>query len=201
MIGPSIVIALTGLAGSGKSTVADRLTAMYGFRREKFAGPLKDMMRAFGLSEDEIEGDRKEVSSDLLCGATPRHAMRTLGTEWGRMLIHPDLWASAWRRRASTGRVVADDCRFLNEATAVRTLGGTIVRIERPGLAAAAHVSEQEMSGIVPDETIVNDGSPADLARKVDELVSRLLARPSAAVATHAELATNLPARPVILET
>lgn len=168
---PFRVIGLTGLAGSGKSTVADHLIRAHGARREKFAGPLKDMMRALGLTEAEIEGGRKELPSDILCGATPRWAMQSIGTEWGRKMIHPDLWVSAWKRRASSGLVVADDCRFANEFSAVRELGGAVIRIDRPGLSAGEHASEQEMGGLEPDAVIVNGGSVDDLVEEVDRIV------------------------------
>jgi len=173
---PTIIIALVGLAGSGKSVAAAHLVDRYDARVEKFAGPLKDMMRALGLTEREIEGDAKENPCDLLLGATPRHAMRTIGTEWGREMIHPDLWVSAWTRRVSArgGVVVVDDCRFVNEAGAVRALGGLIVRIERAGLAVANHKSETEMAEIVPDRVIVNDGALDYLRRALDGVVREI---------------------------
>lgn len=77
------VIALTGLAGSGKSTASKYLVEKHGYQLVKFAGPLKDMLRAIGFGEDDIEGNGKELSNSLLCDKTPRHAMQTLGTEWG----------------------------------------------------------------------------------------------------------------------
>ena len=50
-----MVIALTGLMNSGKSTVADYLVTHRDFVRLKFAQGLKEMMRALGLTDDEIE--------------------------------------------------------------------------------------------------------------------------------------------------
>jgi hypothetical protein len=170
------LIALTGLAGSGKSTVAKHLTANHGYRVEKFAGPLKDMLRGFGLTERHIEGDLKEVPCDLLGGKTPRHAMQTLGTEWGRNLISPTLWVGAWSSRAATGSVVCDDCRFPNEAAAVRALDGIVVRVVRPGLACTGgHASEAHQDGIKPDAVLWNDetddGSLGQLYSRVDALI------------------------------
>lgn len=170
------LIALTGLAGSGKSTVAKRLVVRHGYRVEKFAGPLKDMLRGFGLTERHIEGDLKEVPCDILGGKTPRYAMQTLGLEWGRDIISPSLWVDAWSRRAATGLVVCDDCRFPNEAAAVRALGGIIVRVVRPGLVGGSeHASESGQNGIEPDATLWNDetddGRLAQLHSRVDALL------------------------------
>lgn len=195
----SLVLGLTGLAKSGKSTVADHLIQRWGFRREKFAAPLKDMLRAIGLTDAEIEGDKKEVPCDLLCGATPRHAMQTLGTDWGRLLVHQNLWTAAWSRRAGTGLVIADDCRFTNEAAAVRALGGAIIRIERPGLTTGGHASEQEMARIQPDTTILNDGTVNELLAQVDDIVAGLLIQPSPTVTAYAALANSRTAQPAVL--
>ena len=151
------LIAFTGPAGCGKTTAADTLCGE-GWIRVKFADPLKNMMRAFYMScgitnvdyiEARIEGDMKEEPDPLLRGRTPRHAMQTLGTEWGRECISPDLWVSAWRHQVgaflSRGcDVVADDCRFENEADAVRDLGGKVVQIlGRDRGLAPAHASER----------------------------------------------------------
>ncbi|XUM19730.1 deoxynucleotide monophosphate kinase [Bradyrhizobium oligotrophicum S58] len=142
------IIAFTGLAGAGKSTAAAHLVKLRGFERVRFAGPLKAMMAALGCTAAEIDGDRKETPCDLLGGKTPRWAMQTLGTEWGRQLIGPDLWIRAWRaavdRLPAGTPVVVDDCRFPNEAEAIRSAGGVVVRLERPGAGTAStHESEQ----------------------------------------------------------
>lgn len=141
------VIALTGLAGSGKSTASKYLAEKHGYQLVKFAGPLKDMLRAIGLSEAQIEGELKEEPCEWLQGATPRHAMQTLGTQWGRACIGPSFWIELWVRRvnliiAAGGRVVVDDCRFPNEADEVRKLGGVVWKIVGRGGIAGAHESE-----------------------------------------------------------
>ncbi len=141
------VIALTGLAGSGKSTASKYLVDKHGYQLVKFAGPLKDMLRAIGLSEAQIEGELKEEPCEWLHGATPRHAMQTLGTQWGRACIGPSFWIELWVRRvnqiiAEGGRVVVDDCRFPNEADEVRKLGGVVWRLVGRGGIAGSHESE-----------------------------------------------------------
>ncbi|MFT0892971.1 deoxynucleotide monophosphate kinase [Pseudochelatococcus sp. G4_1912] len=140
-----MIIGLTGLAGSGKTTAANYLVEHYGFTRHRMAGPIKAMLHCLGLNERHTDGDLKEVPCDLLGGKTPRHAMQTLGTEWGRDLISPDLWLSAWQATLPDGDVVVDDVRFANEADAIKELGGVMVRVDRLGIIAAVHdhVSEQ----------------------------------------------------------
>lgn len=137
--GPRL-IGFAGRAGAGKTTAARYLCERYGFTRVRFAGPLKDMMRALGLTDAEVEGDRKEAPCDLLCGRTPRQAMQWLGTEWGRDLLGPDFWVEAWSRQAqgvlvAGGRVAIDDVRFLNEASKIWGFGGIVVKIVAEGAA------------------------------------------------------------------
>ena len=170
------VIGIVGPISAGKSTVADLIRecgqdAGCQFTNIKMAGPLKDMLRSIGLSQDEIEGDMKERPSDKLCGRTPRWAMQSLGTEWGRDLIHPDLWINLWcmRVKATLARgimVTSDDVRYQNEVDVVREFGGTIIEVQRPSLVAANdHKSEALKVG--GDIVIKNDGSIEDLRLKV----------------------------------
>lgn len=165
------VIALTGLAGSGKSTASKYLVEKHGYQLVKFAGPLKDMLRSIGLSEEQIEGSFKEEPCEWLQGKTPRQAMQTLGCEWGRDCIGPDLWTELWVRRvnliiAEGGRVVVDDCRFPNEASEVRSLGGVVWRLVGRGGIAGGHESEAGCGQ--PDIEIHNTGEIADLHRQLD---------------------------------
>ena len=163
--GPS-VLGITGRAGSGKTTAADVLVKA-GWKRVKMAGPLKDMLRSIGLTDRHIEGDLKEVPCDLLCGQTPRHAMITLGTEWGRDIIGGNLWVGLARQRImqamSEGyNVVVDDVRFNNEADIIRDLGGTVLEIRRDGAIKIDHKSE---GGVRADMFFDNNKGAADLER------------------------------------
>lgn len=159
------IIALVGNVGAGKSTVAQHLIEQHGYKLVKFAGPLKNMLRAIGLDDEEIEGSRKEVPCDLLCGKTPRHAMVTLGTEWGRDLIGPEFWTGLWMEETAAhlnaGQVVVvDDCRFPNEYEAVKKMRGVawhIVRPEHAGSSIPGHRSEGALSAYYDEmRTITN---------------------------------------------
>jgi hypothetical protein len=175
---PRTIIAFTGLAGSGKSTAAQHLVATRGFQRIRFAGPLKAMMAALGLTHEEIEGSEKETPCALLGGKTPRYAMQTIGTEWGRDLIAQDLWIRAFNAallQVPAGvPVVIDDCRFPNEAEAVRAAGGLLVRIDRPGVGAGAAGHSSESHVLPTDAALLNYRSAAQLRDDVDNLVSDL---------------------------
>lgn len=167
------VVALSGLAGSGKSTLADYLIERHGYVRVKFAGPLKAMARAVGLTDDHIEGALKELPCQLLQGKTPRFFMQQLGTQFGRDIIGEDFWTGLWLNTANDvlndgGRVITDDCRFDNEADAVRAIGGVVVELKGRGGIAGAHASEQ---GCDADLVLRNDGSVQDLQRRADELL------------------------------
>lgn len=144
------VVGISGYASSGKTTVADYLVAFYGYKRIKFADGLKDMLRAVGLSDESIEGGKKEEPSQFLCGKSPRYAMQTLGTEWGRNLIGDNFWVNIWALKCEEwlwenqeNKVVVDDVRFPNELQAVQAANGICLRIVRPGIDAVnAHPSE-----------------------------------------------------------
>ena len=170
------VVALTGAAGSGKSTAADYLILRHDYERVKFAGPLKAAMAAMGFSQEQIEGRLKETPCAWLSFKTPRHAMQTLGTEWGRNCIGEDFWAELWVHHANNTlaagkRVVVDDLRFPNEAEAVRSLGGVIIKLEGRGGIAGGHESEKGCG--TWDSTVENDGCVTDLYAGVEEALRR----------------------------
>lgn len=156
-------------AQSGKSTLAAAL-AGFGWQTVKFAAPLKAMIRALlrevGCPEADIErmieGDLKEVPTPYLGGRTPRHAMQTLGTEWGRACMGENFWVDMFSVKADQLRdegvaVVTDDMRFPNEMDAVKRDGIT-VKVTRPGTErAGGHASEGGLDGRTFDLYVVND--------------------------------------------
>ena len=163
-----MIVGLCGRAGSGKTTAAEALVAR-GFASISFAAPLKRMFAALDIAPSPRDDPRvwRETPHPLLCGNTPRQALQTLGTEWGRDCIGADFWVRIWAAEAANhAHVVADDVRFPNEAAAIRAAGGLVVRLDRPGAGSASgadHVSER--MDFEADSVIVNDGTAADLAR------------------------------------
>ena len=169
------LIGITGRAGSGKTAAAKDFVAR-GYERLRFADPIKQMARALGLSEAQVDGGEKEVPVAYLCGRTPRYILQTLGTEWGRDLIGRTLWVDLlkWRAMDLLSRdydVVVDDVRFENEAEAIKRLGGTVIRIVRPVLVnGMGHRSESEIGALRVDHEILNDGTLDELAMRLREV-------------------------------
>lgn len=168
------VIALSGVAGSGKSTASAFLQSK-GYKLEKFAGPLKSMLYAIGFTHEQLEGNLKEQPCDLLYGKSPRHAMQTLGTNWARDCIGEDFWIRLWQtevgKNLEVGQpTVVDDCRFANEAAAIRALGGIVIKLEGRGGIEGGHASER--LDFISDAVVPNTGSIAQLHALLDETLS-----------------------------
>lgn len=166
------IIAFTGPAGAGKSTAAAVVAARYGYYRLSFAAPIRAMLMAFGLTGEQL-GAGKEQPLDWLPGQTPRRLMQTLGTEWGRQLVDPNIWVKLAMRRAqwALGQqfagVVFDDCRFDNEAMAIREAGGIVVKIRGREAAVAPHSSEAGVDDMLLSGIITNHGSVETFAEYV----------------------------------
>jgi len=141
-----MIIGITGLIGSGKDTVANYLTTFHGFKRESFAGSLKDAVaQVFGWDRELLEGHttysrewREQVdpwwSKRLdMPHLTPRWVLQYWGTEVCRKGFHDDIWIAAVEHKLlnSKDNVVISDCRFSNEVTAIKNAGGITIRVER----------------------------------------------------------------------
>lgn len=143
--GIGMIIGVCGLIGAGKDTVADYLVNVHEFRRESFAGTLKDAVSAvFGWDRIMLEGRTKASrawreqpdiwwSQRLGQEITPRWILQYWGTEVCRQGFHDDIWIASLENklRSTTDHVVVSDCRFPNEIEAIRNQGGHVVRVTR----------------------------------------------------------------------
>jgi hypothetical protein len=173
-----MILGLTGRKGSGKDTAAAVFEAN-GFVNLKMAGPIKAMLATLliyqGVDEDiidrMIDGDLKEVASPYLCGRTPRYAMQTLGTEWGRGLMADNVWVEIFSNAAEQfDRVVCSDVRFPNELEVMtRTF-----RVVRPGVPLQDHPSETQIDSLPVDGELLNEcASAAEFQEQVSVLFQR----------------------------
>lgn len=187
---PRLIGIYSSTPGCGKSTMASYLAAAHGYLPVRFAGPLKDMLapllECFMSRRDvmaALDGAEKERPIDALDGLTTRRLMQTLGTEWGRMQVHPELWTRAARatieQNLRAGRfVVVDDVRFHNEYELLRELGACMVMLCRPGRTVGApetygHSSEGQLGGRSWDYVLI----PAEGVPAVHQAASELMAR------------------------
>lgn len=173
-----MLVGLCGLAGCGKNTVATILQERRSFTPIAFADPIYAAVAAVtGLSASEL-ADRTVKESPLpWLGKSPRELLQTLGTEWGRESVHQEIWVRRAMRRAvaivgAGGHVAITDCRFENEAEAIRQAGGAVWQVRRhvAGLAGstARHASEAGVPEHLIDLRIENNGTLHDLEAAVE---------------------------------
>lgn len=142
-----MIISLSGLIGSGKDTVAEYLISEFGFRKESFAGTLKDAVAAiFGWDREMLEGktaearaQREQVDkwwSDRLAipHLTPRWALQYFGTDVCRKHFNNDIWLASleYKLNGLAGQdVVISDSRFTNELIMLKNAGAQTVHVKR----------------------------------------------------------------------
>jgi len=141
-----MIIGITGFISSGKDTAANYFVAQHGFKRDSFAGALKDAVASvFGWDRELLEGLTPEAriwreqvdpwwSSRLkMSNLTPRWVLQYWGTDVCRFGFHDDIWIAALenRLRHRNGHTVISDVRFPNEIQAIRNAGGIIIWVKR----------------------------------------------------------------------
>lgn len=181
----TFIVGLTGLAGSGKDTAAHHLAEALQARgkrciRMAFADPIRQALMAIGVPSSYIyDRDLKEADVPGF-GASYRKLAQTLGTEWGREMINPQLWVQVLETRLmglqrKPDVLVITDVRMPNEADWITSQGGMVVRVERKGLASVRpHESE---AGIAHADTVLhNDADLINLRARCDGLSHVVLA-------------------------
>jgi len=161
-----MLIGICGHARHGKDTAADFIVKHHGYRKHALADVMKEACRViFGWDDTYLYGELKDVI-DPRYGISPRHALQTLGTQWGQWELSKydsfsdvtgrKLWVNSLLNRVS-GDTVISDVRFPHEAEAIRERGGVIIMVRRPGYAVdLTHESEAAVEQIKPDYVIRN---------------------------------------------
>lgn len=167
------IIGITGLARSGKDTVASFLIPVTGGYRYALADPIRAMLVPFGVDmADPYWQTHKEDIIPAL-GVSPRYLMQTLGTEWGRQLVNENVWLLLAQQRVvrfGPGMVVTD-IRFENEADWVRKHGGIILHVLRKEAPEVElHASEAGVEIKDSDLVIHNNGTLEELQQRVTEM-------------------------------
>lgn len=166
-----MLIGITGRAGAGKDTVGRILRDSYAVALTSFAAPMKQMICTLLNVEYEMWEDREWKEATIPgVNYSPRQLAQTLGTEWGRNTLDEDFWVRMALKHAEHAQaqlpnwdVAFTDCRFENEAAAIRSRGGMIWHIIRPGDDDATKSQHASEAGIkfVPstDFAIENSGT------------------------------------------
>lgn len=185
------LIGLTGAAGCGKDTAALFLRDVMGFRQLSLAEPIRrGIVAMFGIPYEYLVDRRlKEEPIEQLCGKSPRQAMQTLGTEWGRNHMCLDIWLKVAQRDidfqsklAAAGNmhingVVVSDIRFPGEVKWLKDQGGSLWLIERPNNPHAINTGHESENPIGPysiDEVIINDGDIDKLHEKIEIMIEKM---------------------------
>ncbi len=132
----AIIIAGSGKKGSGKTLLGNPYLSKRDFKLINFADILKAKCRAdFSLTPEHTDGTLKEIPVDKLGGNTPRALMIDVGQLYRKYSVDGNYWLNAVLDRVSLMApdqlVYIGDCRFKNEANAIRDKGGIILRLDR----------------------------------------------------------------------
>jgi len=180
------IVLLTAKARSGKDTAA-RVFVEHGYTQLSFAEPIREfIIKLCGFANLEELDLKKNEPQEILGGQTPRYAMQTLGTEWGRETINTKLWTSVVRDKIvknNLKKIVISDCRFDNEVEDIleffpaSVANVQLIEIIRPENTdaltadAAQHKSESGLSGsFFRNKIIKNDGTLEQFIEKIEDL-------------------------------
>jgi nucleoside-triphosphatase THEP1 len=165
------LIGLSGPKGVGKSTVARALAGATNGEVMSLAQPIREGLAAMGLSVTDYDL-LKEV--DLIHGKSLRDLMKSLGTEWGRDLVHEDIWVTLLLERydrTDAKVVIVDDVRMVNEARAIHDEGGAVFEIARPGIGYDGdHLTETPIESTEIDMAV----DASDVTAAVDLILGEL---------------------------
>jgi hypothetical protein len=180
-----MIIGLSGWARSGKDTVANHLVDNFGFVKVSFAEPMREALVRLNPSIS-INGLHTELASAVrlmgwenLKSESPdvRGLMQRFGTEIGREMFGENFWVDLALSSVKPGaNVVIPDCRYPNEADAIKAAGGVVWRIDRKGVGPAnEHDSERALDSYEFDRKLTNYETFDVLNRLVDDLVASVL--------------------------
>lgn len=162
-----MIIGICGFIGSGKDTIADYLVNFHEFRRDSFAGTLKDAVASvFSWDRELLEGRTKQArewreqvdpwwSQRLnMPNLTPRLVLQLWGTEVCRRSFHDDIWIASVENklRSSSDSIVISDCRFPNEIQSIKRAGGQVIWVTRGELPAWYDYALRANAGILSDQ-------------------------------------------------
>lgn len=173
------VIGLTGLAGSGKTTVANYLVEKHGYTRLSFDGPLKAMLRTLdpilGHGQYGGDGPLQDVRlSDLIEDMMTEDDIEEseYGTEYRRLLECIGAHEAGYWIRAAMAQMLDEDGLYVfdgvqthDQADAIKAYNPWgLWRIDRP----APEDSEPAVRWLGEVQTLFNVTTPEFLCSEAD---------------------------------
>lgn len=176
-----MLIAFSGLKGSGKDTAADYLVSKYKYKKETFAEPLKQALKhLFNLTDHNLYID-KESKLNEWYGISTRQLMQFVGTELLRMQMSkliPELEENIFVKNLenkidSNTKIVISDLRMKNEYDMIKNKGGIVINIFRNGVSEDGHSTEK--NDLSYDYKIENNDDLNKFYENIDKLLEKLL--------------------------
>jgi hypothetical protein len=133
------------------------------------ADPLYAMLAAMlGIPEPLLRQRECKESVVPWLGKSVREMLQTLGTEWGRGMVCSDVWLRLLARRlgqlAEQGIsiVAVADVRFENEVEYLRSLGGEVWHVRRPGVDGPTGHSSEDGVAVAPGDVVIDNAGTLD---------------------------------------
>ena len=179
----TIILMMSGWAGSGKDAAASILMDELGFQRFAFADPLKhDVARETGLSLENFYSQHLkerliEFDGEMI---TPRALLIEVAAN--ARAKYPNIYANMVAdaiQKSGANRVVISDWRYGNEYDVIKTFFDKVVRIRitRPGVVQSPEPSEHDLDGEPMDIEIQNGGSLSMLRSTLKDLLRPYISR------------------------
>lgn len=163
------IIGLAGNIGAGKNLVASMIpgATVIEWSDRLYAG----LAAILGVTVRTLKERHVKESGLDVAGMRidVRLGLQTLGTDWGRDIIHPDLWVNLTLGDIPSWVAVLaiPGTRFPNEVEAIRSRGGEIWWVQRDSAVATPHRSDRQLGPEDCDRIIDNNGTADELRERV----------------------------------
>ena len=190
-----VLIGIIGNKESGKTTSGKYIVDKYKFIERTFAHCLKKACQElFLLSDDQVYGsqEQKEAPDSRWFDCSPRKILQYVGTDLMRdqfdvimpglgkniFIHHFKIWYQEYINLNPEANIIITDVRFLNEISFITSLGGIIIKIERPNINESdTHQSETELRQYKSSNfTIDNSKNIIDLYANIDCIMNCIIA-------------------------
>ena len=175
---PDLLVGFAGPIGAGKNAAASSIPRAVVIEH---SDPIYWMLSAMLATPVDDLRDRASKDTPLVgIDKSVRDMLRSLGTEWGRELVHPDLWVKLANARIDQhlargqNRFAIPGVRFQNEIDAIHRRGGFVVWIDNPRLPPPEnpHKSDRAIGRDDCDVLIVNGGTIDMLTEIVETAIT-----------------------------